>query len=102
MLELRPNCEACDKDLPPESAEACICTYECTFCVDCVESLLQNVCPNCGGGFSPRPIRPKTAHREGVSLGHHPASERRVHTPYSKAEIEEFVAGIREVRPDQR
>ena len=102
MLELRPNCEACDKNLPPDSSEACICTYECTFCIDCVESLLQNVCPNCGGGFSPRPIRPKSAYRKGVSLGHHPASARRVHTPYSRADIEEFVAHLKEIRPDER
>lgn len=78
MLELRPNCEACDKDLPPESTEACICTYECTFCSSCVDTLLKNVCPNCGGGFFPRPIRPKIEHRAGVSLLHHPASMSRL------------------------
>lgn len=59
MLELRPVCEICAKSLPPDSTEAMICTYECTFCKDCVDNLLQNVCPNCGGGFVPRPIRPK-------------------------------------------
>ncbi|WP_350292177.1 DUF1272 domain-containing protein [uncultured Croceitalea sp.] len=59
MLELRPTCENCDKPLPPESEEAMICAYECTFCVECVETLLENVCPNCGGGFERRPIRPK-------------------------------------------
>ncbi|QDH74728.1 DUF1272 domain-containing protein [Brevundimonas sp. M20] len=58
MLELRPNCECCDRDLPPESADARICTFECTFCADCVEGVLKDVCPNCGGGFTPRPIRP--------------------------------------------
>ena len=52
-LELRPNCEYCDKDLPPDASEARICTYECTFCADCVERRLSNVCPNCGGGFMP-------------------------------------------------
>ena len=57
-LQLRPNCEYCDKDLPPESLEARICSYECTFCAECVESKIFNVCPNCGGGFVPRPIRP--------------------------------------------
>ena len=51
-LELRPNCEWCDKDLPPDATEARICSYECTFCADCVERHLQNVCPNCGGGFA--------------------------------------------------
>ena len=58
MLELRPNCECCDRDLPPESELARICTYECTFCADCVESHLGGRCPNCGGNFVPRPIRP--------------------------------------------
>jgi hypothetical protein len=58
VLELRPNCECCDRDLPPDSAQARICTYECTFCADCVEQRLGGVCPNCGGNFQPRPIRP--------------------------------------------
>jgi hypothetical protein len=58
MLELRPNCECCDVDLPPESAEARICTFECTFCAACVEGVLKGVCPNCGGNFVQRPIRP--------------------------------------------
>jgi hypothetical protein len=58
MLELRPNCECCDKDLPPDSAEARICTYECTFCADCVDNVLKGVCPNCGGNLVTRPVRP--------------------------------------------
>lgn len=74
MLELRPNCEYCDKDLPPEAADARICSYECTFCADCVDTLLLNVCPNCGGGFVPRPIRPAAEQRPGVSRAHQPAS----------------------------
>jgi hypothetical protein len=59
MLELRPNCECCSRDLPPDSMEARICSYECTFCAACVETKLGGVCPNCGGNFVPRPIRPK-------------------------------------------
>ena len=59
MLEIRLNCENCTKALPNESSEAMICTYECTFCIDCVENILKNVCPNCGGGFEKRPTRPK-------------------------------------------
>ncbi|MGB1206645.1 MAG: DUF1272 domain-containing protein [Chitinophagales bacterium] len=59
MLEIRLNCENCDKSLPNESSEAMICAYECTFCKDCVEQILMNVCPNCGGGFEKRPTRPK-------------------------------------------
>jgi uncharacterized protein len=58
VLELRPSCECCDRDLPPDSDQARICTYECTFCADCVEQRLGGVCPNCGGNFQPRPIRP--------------------------------------------
>ena len=58
MLELRPICENCGKDLPNDSKEAMICTFECTYCESCVNSILQNVCPNCGGGFERRPTRP--------------------------------------------
>ena len=72
MLELRPNCECCDRDLPPDSADARICTFECTFCADCVEQRLGGRCPNCGGNFFPRPIRP------GALLGKYPPSSQRV------------------------
>jgi len=58
MLELRPGCENCGRDLPNNSEEAMICSFECTFCTDCVQNILQNVCPNCGGGFEKRPVRP--------------------------------------------
>ena len=68
MLELRPCCENCGADLPPQSTEALICSFECTFCADCVNSL-QNVCPNCGGGFSARPIRPAARWRDDNYLG---------------------------------
>jgi len=59
MLEIRPSCEHCDRELPYDSEEAMICTFECTFCSDCVENLLHRVCPNCGGNFQKRPIRPR-------------------------------------------
>lgn len=71
MLELRPNCECCDKDLPPESLEACICSFECTFCIDCVTGRLKGICPNCGGELVRRPVRPEAA------LLRHPASTQR-------------------------
>ena len=58
MLKLKPNCECCDRDLPPESTEARICTFECTFCASCAENVFAGKCPNCGGNFVPRPIRP--------------------------------------------
>jgi len=72
VLELRPNCECCDTDLPPDSPDARICTFECTFCARCVDEVLHGVCPNCGGDFVPRPIRPPAA------LVDHPASTQRV------------------------
>jgi hypothetical protein len=58
MLALRPNCECCDRDLPPASPDARICTFECTFCADCAEHVFHGTCPNCGGNLVPRPIRP--------------------------------------------
>jgi uncharacterized protein len=59
MLDIRPSCEHCNKPLPYDSKEAMICTFECTFCSDCVENILLGICPNCGGNFTKRPIRPK-------------------------------------------
>jgi len=102
MLELRPNCELCDKDLPVDSTEACICSYECTFCFECVEEVLQNVCPNCGGGFVSRPIRPTQEHRLGVTLNNNPASTKRVNTNYTIEEIKEFVDGVKDITPAER
>lgn len=75
MLQLRPNCECCNADLPPDSPDARICSFECTFCVQCVEGKLQGRCPNCGGGFAPRPIRPAS------KLLRHPASTERIYKP---------------------
>lgn len=104
MLDLRPNCEWCDRDLPPASAEAHICSYECTYCTECVDGILQNVCPTCGGGFEKRPIRPKESFREGktLGLGFHPASVKRVHSPYSKEDVKAHVARIRGISPEDR
>ena len=102
MLLLKPNCECCDVDLAPDSAEAMICSYECTFCRACVESVLHNVCPNCGGGFVPRPIRPAHEHRDGVSRAHQPPSTERVHTKYSREELGEFAEKIKDVDPVER
>jgi len=72
MLELRPNCECCDRDLPPSSLDARICTFECTFCATCADDLLAGTCPNCGGNLVARPIRPANL------LGKAPASTKRV------------------------
>jgi hypothetical protein len=102
MLQLRPNCEYCDRDLPPESTAARICSYECTFCADCVEAHLHNVCPNCGGGFVPRPIRPAREHRPGVSRAKQAPSDKRVHLKHDKAAIAAFVADIAKLPPAER
>lgn len=72
MLALRPNCENCNRDLPPDSADARICTFECTFCASCADGELKGQCPNCGGNFERRPIRPAAA------LAKYPASSERV------------------------
>jgi uncharacterized protein len=73
MLQMRPGCECCDRDLPPDSTEAMICSFECTFCIDCVNTKLHDVCPNCGGGFSPRPLR------SAALLQKYPATTERTH-----------------------
>jgi hypothetical protein len=73
MLELRPNCENCDCDLPPDDSNALICTFECTFCRDCADGELKGLCPNCGGNLVSRPIRPPKM------LLKYPASVTRVH-----------------------
>ena len=101
-LELRPNCERCDRDLPPASTIARICSYECTFCADCVDDVLHDVCPNCGGGFVPRPIRPAGEWRPGLSLALRPASTRRVLMKYTDAELADHIARLRDVPPSQR
>lgn len=75
MLEIRPSCENCDKDLPFDSKEAMICTFECTFCKYCVKEVLNHVCPNCSGNFSARPIRPAEL------LEKYPVSTVRVYKP---------------------
>lgn len=75
MLELRPNCECCDKDLPPETTEALICSFECTFCASCANSTLAGKCPNCGGELVARPRRPTN------KLASHPPSTKRIHNP---------------------
>jgi hypothetical protein len=96
------NCEDCDKDLPPNALDDAICSYDCTFCADCVETKLHNVCPNGGGGFGPRPIRPMTERRPGLSVAKRPASASRVHLSYSKEEVARFAAMVRDIPPETR
>ncbi len=104
MLELRPNCELCDRDLPPHSREARICTYECTYCTHCAETVLKDVCPTCGGNFAPRPFRPMRAWRPERKLGlqYHPASDVRVQSKFSLDNISAHVARIKDIAPEDR
>ncbi len=102
MLKLKPNCEHCDIDLPANSTVAMICTFECTFCAHCVETVLHNVCPNCGGGFERRPQRIVTAWNKGVSLSDAPASTERVFEPVDVDAHERFASNIRDIPPHQR
>jgi len=75
MLQLRPNCECCNTDLPPESTDARICSFECTFCLSCAEKVLKGRCPNCGGELVARPRRPA------AKLQKFPASTERIYKP---------------------
>lgn len=102
MLELRPVCEHCAKNLPPASTEAMICSYECTFCRQCVDEVLGNVCPNCGGGFCPRPVRPSRDLRNGNYLGKDPASAKIKHRPVDREDHRAFSENIKNVPPHQR
>lgn len=101
-LELRPNCEYCDRDLPIDASDARICTYECTFCADCVDNILFNVCPNCGGGFVQRPIRPANEWRPGVSRVHQPPSTQRRRVSYDAENIRAHSLRLRDIPPEQR
>jgi uncharacterized protein len=102
MLELRPTCEHCNKALPPASTEARICSFECTFCAACVDGLLHNVCPNCGGGFAPRPVRPARDWKGGNHLGKYPASTVAKHRPVNAVAHAALVAGMAGLPPEQR
>ena len=102
MLELRPTCEHCNRSLPPDCADARICSFECTFCARCVADVLQDVCPNCGGGFAPRPVRPAKNLNGENFLGKYPASSKVRHRPVDAAAHAAFAAGIRSIPPEQR
>ena len=100
-LEMRDGCERCGTPLT-DGGPAFICSYECTFCADCVESVLHNVCPNCGGGFVPRPIRPARNLKGGNFLGKDPASIKVRHRPVDPATHAQFSAAIKTILPHLR
>ena|SRR5690242_4940916 len=102
MLELRPTCEHCNKALPPASTEARICSFECTFCHGCVEGVLQGVCPNCGGGFVPRPVRPAHDWKNGNFLGRYPATGKVTHKPVDALAHRERVGRLAAMAPHER
>jgi len=102
VLELRPTCEHCNKALPPDSTEARICSYECTFCATCVDTVLNNVCPNCGGGFVPRPIRPSQNWNDDNYLDAHPASTKVKHRPVDPDTHAKLVSSLGDLPPHKR
>jgi len=96
MLELRPTCENCNKQLPPDSTEAMICTFECTFCKDCVEHILFNVCPNCSGGFEKRPVRPHS------KLEKYPPSNKVIFKPIDEQKFQILLKKNKLILPHKR
>jgi hypothetical protein len=102
MLELRPTCEHCQTPLPPDSTQAMICTFECTFCRTCVETVLHNVCPNCGGGFSPRPVRPAHNWKGDNYLGQYPARTTPKHRRVDVEAHQRWAQSIEALPPEQR
>lgn len=101
MLEIRPTCENCNKPLANDSTEAMICSYECTFCQICVEEVLHNVCPNCGGGFEKRPVRPADC-LTGNCVESDPVSEKVVHKPVDMEKFETVKAHFEAVPAEKR
>jgi hypothetical protein len=96
MLEIRPICENCGKSLPGDSEEAMICTFECTFCMDCVNNILHNVCPNCGGGFEKRTIRPK------AFLEKYPATKKKYLSPVDMNKFKKILDTYKNIPPNKR
>tara|TARA_R110002073_G_scaffold312586_4_gene484140 strand:- start:46014 stop:46304 length:291 start_codon:yes stop_codon:yes gene_type:complete len=96
MLELRPNCEHCNKDLPNTATDAMICSFECTYCKECALELFKNVCPSCGGNFVERPIRPSK------KLVKYPASTEKVFAPKDLEKAKELSDQLKNVSPNLR
>ena len=96
MLALQPNCEHCGKNLAPNSAEAMICSFECTYCQQCALDLFENVCPSCGGNFVPRPIRPVDM------LQKYPASEKPVYKPKKSEQFKAMTKRYKNIPSTER
>jgi len=101
MLTIRPVCENCGKRLPNESTDAMICSFECTFCKDCVCNVLQNVCPNCGGGFEKRPHRPNNCKTK-FCVRNYPVSEKPFFKPVSLNSFKILQDYFIKITPEQR
>lgn len=96
MLELRPNCEHCNKDLPNTATDAVICSFECTYCKECAIELFKNVCPSCGGNFVERPIRPSSM------IEKYPASTKRIFTPKDLEKAKQLSDQFKNISPEKR
>ena len=96
MLEIRPCCEHCGKDLPGNSTEAMICTFECTYCAECATAIFENVCPNCGGNFEKRSIRP------GRYNDKYPTKTERLHKPKDLSEAKLNTEKYKNISPEDR
>ncbi|WP_088926371.1 DUF1272 domain-containing protein [Burkholderia multivorans] len=102
MLELRPSCEHCNAALPPASTQARICSFECTFCATCVDTVLHNVCPNCGGGFETRPVRPTKNWKNGNHIVEYPPTTSVKHRPVESHAHDIFSSVLRCIPPQDR
>lgn len=96
MLEIRPSCEHCNKDLPNTSQDAMICSFECTYCRQCALEVFMNVCPSCSGNFVPRPIRPHKA------ISKYPASKEHIHKPKDLIQAKKNSDAFRNIPPEKR
>ena len=102
MLQLRPTCEHCNTKLPAHSNQAFICSFECTFCLSCIEDFIGLVCPNCGGELIKRPIRPAQNRKNGNCLLYYPASKKIVHKPKNKPAHLQFRKQMQVIAPEFR
>lgn len=101
MLQIRPTCEHCNRSLPNTSDEAMICSFECTFCIDCVTTVLDNVCPNCGGGFEKRPTRPTNCFTSNC-IDNYPASTKVVYKAIDSKLFQKVWMIFKNINPRQR